>query len=75
MVSLLSACAIETVLALAVTAINNPFDATFAPAWWAAFRSAFPAGLAISLFMRFYMKPKMDLASAKHKQGAAPAAR
>jgi hypothetical protein len=59
-VSLLTACAIETVLALAVTAINHPLDATFVHAWWISFSRALPAGVMIGLFMCFYMKPKMD---------------
>lgn len=59
-VALLTACVIETVLALAVTAINHPLDRTFAHAWWIAFSGALPAGVMIGLFMCFYLKPKMD---------------
>lgn len=59
-VSLLAACAIETVLALAVTMINNPWDSTFGHSWWIAFSRSLPVGVMIGLFMGFYMKPKMD---------------
>lgn len=59
-VSLLTACAIESVLALAVTAINTPWDSTFGLSWWIAFSRSMPAGVLIGLFMGFYMKPKMD---------------
>lgn len=60
LVSLLTACAIESVLALAVTLINNPWDSTFGPACWIAFSRSMPVGVLIGLFMGFYMKPKMD---------------
>ncbi len=56
----LTAFAIESVLALAVTLISNPLDSTFVPAWWLAFSRSLPAGVLIGLFMTFYMKPKMD---------------
>jgi hypothetical protein len=59
-VSLLTAVAIESVLALAVTAINTPWDSAFGPAWWIAFSRSMPVGVLIGLFMGFYMKPKMD---------------
>jgi Protein of unknown function (DUF2798) len=59
-VSLLTAFTIESVLALAVTAINSPWNSTFGPAWWIAFSRSIPVGVLIGLFMSFYMKPKMD---------------
>jgi hypothetical protein len=58
--SLLTTGAIETVLALAVTLINNPLDHSFAASWWISFTRALPAGVMIGLFMCFYMKPRMD---------------
>ena len=60
MVSLLTACVIESVLALAVTLINSPWDGTFGQTWWIAFSRSLPAGMLIGLFMGFYMKPRMD---------------
>lgn len=59
-VSLLTAFAIESVLALAVTAINSPWNSAFGNAWWIAFSRSIPVGMLIGLFMSFYMKPKMD---------------
>lgn len=59
-VALLTAFAIESVLALVVTLINSPWDSTFGPSWWLAFSRSLPAGVLIGLFMTFYMKPKMD---------------
>ncbi|MBT9475328.1 DUF2798 domain-containing protein [Polaromonas sp.] len=59
-VAMLTALAIESVLALVVTLINNPMDSSFGPAWWMAFSRSLPAGVLIGLFMTFYMKPKMD---------------
>lgn len=61
-VSLLATCVIETVLAVAVTTINNPLNDSFAHAWWLAFSNAFPAGIVIGLVMCFYVKPKLDQA-------------
>jgi Protein of unknown function (DUF2798) len=59
-VSLLTAFALESVLALVVTAINTPWDQAFAPVWWMAFSRSMPVGILIGLFMSFYLKPKMD---------------
>lgn len=59
-VALLTSCLIESVLALAVTVINAPDDVTFAQSWWVAFSRSMPAGVVISLFMCFYMKPRLD---------------
>lgn len=59
-VSAITACFIETIIAFAVTAVGQPFDASFADTWWLAFSRSLPAGLAIALFMCFYMKPRMD---------------
>lgn len=59
-VSLLTAFVMESVLALAITMINNPWDATFASAWWIAFSRSIPVGVLLALFMGYYMKPKMD---------------
>ncbi len=56
----IAACLIETVIAFAVTAVGHPFDATFAGNWWLALSRSLPAGVVISLFMSFYMKPRMD---------------
>lgn len=60
LVSLLTAFAIESVLAIAITAINNPWDNTFPWFWWIAFSRSIPVGILIGVFMGFYMKPKMD---------------
>lgn len=60
MVAMLTACAIETVLALATTMLNNPWDHSFSGVWWMAFSRSLPAGVVIGLFMTFYMKPKLD---------------
>ena len=60
MVALLTAFAIESVLALVVTLINNPWDSSFGPSWWMAFSRSLPAGVLIGLFMTFYLKPKLD---------------
>ncbi|WP_167481306.1 DUF2798 domain-containing protein [Acidovorax cavernicola] len=59
-VAVVSACIFETVIALAVTAVGHPLDASFAGNWWLAFSRSLPAGLLIGLFMCFYMKPRMD---------------
>lgn len=59
-VLLLTACSIESVLALAVTATSHPWDSTFGTAWWMAFSRSLPVGLVIGSFVTFYMKPKMD---------------
>ena len=59
-VAVLTACAIESVLALAVTLINQGAGSGLAGAWWMAFSRALPAGLALGFFMCFYMKPKFD---------------
>jgi hypothetical protein len=66
-VSLLTAFVMESVLALAITMINNPWDSTFAFAWWVAFSRSIPVGVLIGLFMGFYMKPKMDAMRAAAK--------
>lgn len=58
--SLIIACVIETVLAVGVTAISQPFDAQFAQAWWLAFSRSLPAGVLVGLFMTFFLKPHMD---------------
>lgn len=58
--ALLTALAIESVLALVVTLINSPWDSTFGLSWWVAFSRSLPAGVLIGLFMVFYMKPKLD---------------
>ena len=55
-----TACLIETVIAFAVTAVGHPLDWFFAGYWWLAFSRSLPAGLAIGVFMCFYMKPKLD---------------
>jgi hypothetical protein len=60
LVSLLTAFVMESVLAMAITVMNNPWDATLTFAWWTAFSRSIPVGLLIALFMGFYMKPKMD---------------
>lgn len=59
-VAVISACIFETIIALAVTAVGHPLDASFAGNWWLAFSRSLPAGLLIGLFMCFYMKPRMD---------------
>ncbi|MDO8653709.1 MAG: DUF2798 domain-containing protein [Undibacterium sp.] len=59
-VSLLTAFVMESVLALVITMVNNPWDMTFVSFWWIAFSRSIPVGLLIGLFMGFYMKPKMD---------------
>lgn len=64
-----TACLIETVIAFAITAVGHPFDASFAGNWWLAFSRSLPAGIAIGLFMCFYMKPKMDEMHAKASLG------
>ncbi|MEY2683919.1 MAG: hypothetical protein RJA09_1063 [Pseudomonadota bacterium] len=65
-VSLLTACAIESVLALAATAINAPWEQGFAGYWWLAFSRSFPAGVVVGLFMAFYLKPRLDQLSGAH---------
>lgn len=64
-----TACLIETVIAFAITAVGHPFDASFAGTWWMAFSRSLPAGMAIGVFMCFYMKPKMDEMYAKASLG------
>ncbi|MFZ6747926.1 hypothetical protein [Undibacterium sp. Ren11W] len=59
-VSLLTAFVMESVLAMALTMLNNPWDSSFSFVWWTAFSRSIPIGLLIALFMGFYMKPKMD---------------
>jgi hypothetical protein len=56
----IAACLIETIVGFAVTAVGHSFDATFPGNWWLAFSRSLPAGVVISLFMTFYMKPRMD---------------
>ncbi|APW44530.1 DUF2798 domain-containing protein [Rhodoferax saidenbachensis] len=65
LVSLLTACVIESVLALVIALINSPWDATLARFWWLAFSRSLPIGLVIGLFMGFYMKPKIDRMKAR----------
>lgn len=60
MVAVVTAIFIESVLALAVTLSIWPNPAEFGAQWWAAFSRSYPAGLAISTFFVFYMKPKMQ---------------
>lgn len=69
-VALLAACLIESVLALAVTAINHGTGAGYGAAWWMAFSRSLPAGVAIGLLMCFYMKPKMDAMRAAARAAA-----
>ena len=71
LVSLLTACVIESVLALVIALINSPWDATLARFWWQAFSRSLPVGLVIGLFMGFYMKPKMDQMNARAAAAAA----
>jgi len=59
-VSLLSSLAIESLLALVITLVNNPWDSTLALYWWKSFSRSLPVGLLIGFFMGFYMKPKLD---------------
>lgn len=59
-VATVTACFIESTLALAVTAINGTAGNSFGQAWWLAFSRSLPAGFVISLFFVFYMKPKME---------------
>nr|WP_315464858.1 hypothetical protein [uncultured Rhodoferax sp.] len=59
-VSLLSSLAIESLLALVISLINNPWDASLSAYWWQAFSRSLPVGLLIGFFMGFYMKPKLD---------------
>ena len=59
-VSLLSSLAIESLLALVISLINSPWDATLPLYWWKAFSRSLPLGLLIGFFMGFYMKPKLD---------------
>lgn len=60
LVSLLTACVIEAVLALALTLLGSGAGAGFAQHWWMAFSRSLPVGVVIGLFMGFYMKPRMD---------------
>lgn len=71
LVSLLTACVIESVLALAITLINSPWDTTMRHFWWQAFSRSLPAGLVIGLFMGFYMKPKLDEMKARAASASA----
>lgn len=59
-VALLTACLIESLLAAAVTVVNQGAGPGFLSAWWLAFSRALPAGIALGVFMCFYMKPKME---------------
>lgn len=65
LVSLLTACVIESVLALVLSLINSPWDATLPRFWWQAFSRSLPIGVVIGLFMGFYMKPKIDAMKAR----------
>lgn len=58
-VAVVAAIFIESILALAVTLLTSTGEASFAAQWWAAFSRSYPAGLAISAFFVFYMKPKL----------------
>ncbi len=58
-VSLLTAFAIESVLSLAVTAINSPWDSGFSHYWWMAFSRSLPVGVLIGLGMAFVVKPRL----------------
>ncbi len=58
-VSLLTAFAIESVLSLAVTAINSPWNGGFAGSWWLAFSRSLPVGVLIGLCMAFVVKPRL----------------
>ncbi len=60
MVALLTACVMETVLALASALVNKRWNSTVGHFWWVAFSRSLPVGILIGLFMSFYMKPKMD---------------
>jgi hypothetical protein len=59
-VSLLTAFSIESVLSLAATAINSPWDAGFTSYWWMAFSRSLPVGVLIGLFMAFVLKPRLQ---------------
>ncbi|SFB73733.1 Protein of unknown function [Polaromonas sp. OV174] len=59
-VVIVTAVFIESILALAVTAINGSAGGSFALGWWLAFSRSIPAGLVISSFFVFYMKPKLE---------------
>ena len=67
-VTVVTAVFIESVLALAVTAINGAASGSFAQAWWLAFSRSIPAGLVISSFFVFYMKPKLERMRASAQQ-------
>lgn len=69
-VSVVAACVIETLIAMAVTVVSHPIDATFAGNWWLAFSRSLPAGFVIGLFMCFYMKPRMDRMRKAAQNGA-----
>jgi hypothetical protein len=71
-VSAITACVIETIIAFAVTAVGHPFNASFAGNWWLAFSRSLPAGLVIGLFMCFYMKPRMDRMRKAARKGVGP---
>jgi hypothetical protein len=70
-VALLTACLIESVLAVAVTLINPSAGITFAQSWWLAFSRSLPMGVLIGVFMCFYMKPRMDRMRAAAKAAQA----
>lgn len=55
-----TAMLIESVLALFVTLTSGHAGHSFGAAWWLAFSRSLPLGVAIGLFMTFYMKPKLD---------------
>lgn len=65
LVSLLTACVIESLLALVIALLNSPWDATLATFWWRAFSRSLPIGLVVGLFMGFYMKPRIDAMKAR----------
>jgi hypothetical protein len=59
-VTVVTAIFIESMLALAVTLITRSEQITLAAQWWLAFSRSYPAGLAISAFFVFFMKPRME---------------
>jgi hypothetical protein len=60
LVALLTAVVMESVLALVLALLNNPWGSPLAPYWWAAFSRSLPMGMVIGLSMSFYIKPKLD---------------
>lgn len=56
----LTACAMELLMATAVTLANRGPDAGFAAAWAKAFVGSLPAGFGIGLLMAFVVKPRLE---------------